>query len=56
MECGACKKNCPAAAIDVRPGVGCAHAIVVSRFRGVKAEQACCGPVDSGDGKAACCR
>lgn len=29
MECGACAKNCPVSAISVRPGVGCAYALLV---------------------------
>lgn len=33
MECGACALNCPAAALSVRPGVGCASAIIVSWFK-----------------------
>ena len=28
MECGACARNCPSEAITVRPGVGCAWAIL----------------------------
>ncbi|WP_291318533.1 mercury methylation ferredoxin HgcB [Desulfonatronospira sp.] len=28
MECGACALNCPAGAIKVRPGGGCAQAIL----------------------------
>jgi NAD-dependent dihydropyrimidine dehydrogenase PreA subunit len=28
MECGACKMNCPSSAIDLKPGVGCAAAII----------------------------
>jgi NAD-dependent dihydropyrimidine dehydrogenase PreA subunit len=28
MECGACATNCPAGSISVRPGVGCATAIM----------------------------
>ncbi|MFV2068699.1 MAG: mercury methylation ferredoxin HgcB [Pirellulales bacterium] len=28
MECGACARNCPTAAVQVRPGVGCAAAII----------------------------
>jgi NAD-dependent dihydropyrimidine dehydrogenase PreA subunit len=47
MECGACVKNCPVNAISVRPGVGCANAILMSFFRKGKVN---CG----GDG-AACC-
>jgi ferredoxin len=34
MECGACAKNCPFAAISVRPGVGCAWAILISEISG----------------------
>ena len=34
MECGACAKNCPFAAISVRAGVGCAWAILISEIRG----------------------
>lgn len=33
MECGACAKNCPFGAISVRPGVGCAWAILISEIR-----------------------
>jgi ferredoxin len=28
MECGACAHNCPANAIEVTPGVGCAAYII----------------------------
>jgi NAD-dependent dihydropyrimidine dehydrogenase PreA subunit len=28
MECGACAKNCSFSAISVKPGVGCASAII----------------------------
>ena len=34
MECGACALNCPAEAIEVNPGVGCAAAIIKSWFTG----------------------
>ena len=34
MECGACMRNCAFEAINVRPGVGCAYAILLSQFRG----------------------
>jgi len=34
IECGACAMNCPFAAIAVRPGVGCAWAILISEIRG----------------------
>ena len=40
MECGACAKNCPCKAINVRPGVGCAYAIVMSKL---KRKFPCCG-------------
>jgi MinD superfamily P-loop ATPase len=33
MECGACAMNCPAGAVSVRPGVGCAWAIFRDWFR-----------------------
>jgi len=29
MECGACVKNCPFNALEVKPGVGCAYAIIM---------------------------
>jgi ferredoxin len=31
MECGACSVNCPAGAIQVDPGVGCAS-LIISRW------------------------
>ena len=40
MECGACARNCPAAAITVRPGVGCTAAVL---FGSVGGERGCCG-------------
>jgi ferredoxin len=30
MECGACAQNCPVQALSVRPGVGCAAAVINS--------------------------
>ncbi|MFW6179526.1 MAG: mercury methylation ferredoxin HgcB [Desulfohalobiaceae bacterium] len=48
MECGACALNCPAGAISVRPGVGCAQAILyawlgkIPVLRRVFAPDACC--------------
>ena len=45
MECGACMVNCAWSAIQVRPGVGCAAAIVYSKLTGKK-EITCGG--DSG--------
>ena len=42
MECGACAKNCSRGAISVRPGVGCAAAVV----RGVvSGQERGCGPL-----------
>jgi ferredoxin len=34
IECGACMRNCPFEAIKVRPGVGCAYALMISALRG----------------------
>jgi len=34
IECGACVKNCPFNALEVRPGVGCAAAVIKSWFTG----------------------
>lgn len=43
MECGACKRNCPAGAIKVQAGVGCAAA-VINAYVGKKGKAApCCG-------------
>jgi len=47
MECGACARNCPQGAIDVRPGVGCAEAVL----RGALAGKASC---DCSGGSACC--
>lgn len=41
MECGACALNCPAEAITVTPGVGCAAYIIQSWIVGP--EKASCG-------------
>jgi NAD-dependent dihydropyrimidine dehydrogenase PreA subunit len=40
MECGACVMNCPQNALTVRPGVGCAAAIIGS-WLGRRAEPSC---------------
>ena len=57
MECGACSLNCPASAIAVQSGVGCAAAVINSML-GRNGGECCCGPADV-DGKAAgdksCC-
>jgi ferredoxin len=34
IECGACMRNCAFDAIKVRPGVGCAYALMISAIRG----------------------
>ncbi len=34
MECGACAKNCAQGAISLKPGVGCAAAIIHSWIHG----------------------
>jgi len=41
MECGACAQNCPAGAIRVKPGVGCAMAVINATL-GRDAESCCC--------------
>ena len=48
MECGACALNCPSGAIFVRPGVGCAQAILhgwlikIPLLRKIFSPDACC--------------
>jgi len=42
MECGACQRNCPASAITVESGVGCAAAMIRAALTGKK--EATCGP------------
>jgi NAD-dependent dihydropyrimidine dehydrogenase PreA subunit len=42
MECGACQINCPADAIAVDSGVGCASAMIAAALRGQKIEEATC--------------
>lgn len=36
MECGACARNCPTAAVSVTAGVGCAAAIIVGALTGTE--------------------
>ncbi len=43
MECGACARNCPDNAITVRPGVGCAYAILLGKFSGTAPSCGCSG-------------
>lgn len=47
MECGACQMNCPAVAIKVDSGVGCAAAMIQAALTGRKEVR--CGP-DTGCG------
>jgi ferredoxin len=42
MECGACAVNCPAGAIEVRSGVGCAAAMIGAAIRGKDMDSAEC--------------
>lgn len=41
MECGACARNCPAEALRVRPGVGCAAAVINAKLKR-KGSSSCC--------------
>jgi NAD-dependent dihydropyrimidine dehydrogenase PreA subunit len=41
MECGACQLNCPAGAIQVDSGVGCASAMIRAALRGEKMDERC---------------
>jgi ferredoxin len=40
MECGACEKNCPFTAVEVKTGVGCAAAVMNGLLTG---EEPSCG-------------
>ncbi len=51
MESGACAKNCPVQAVNVRAGVGCAWAIVRGRLSG---KEPTCGCSESASGSACC--
>ncbi len=50
IECGACAKNCAFGAISVKPGVGCASAIIRGFLTNSEPSCDCSG--DSGGG---CC-
>jgi len=41
MECGACARNCPAGAVRVKSGVGCATAVINAAL-GRKSSSCCC--------------
>jgi len=43
MECGACAKNCPANAIIVDAGVGCAYAVIMGWLTGSEPGCDCSG-------------
>lgn len=43
MECGACAKNCPFDALEVKPGVGCASAIIKGWLTGSEPSCDCSG-------------
>lgn len=45
MECGACARNCPTEAVTVRPGVGCATAVINAALG--REDSACCCVVES---------
>lgn len=47
MECGACVKNCPFNALEVKPGVGCASAIITGWLTGKEPSCDCSGGGDS---------
>ena len=49
IECGACVKNCPFKALEVKPGVGCASAIIKGWLTGT--EPSC----DCSDGSGGSC-
>lgn len=51
MECGACASNCPFGAIDVKPGVGCAYAVIRGWLTG---KEPTCGCSDEGSGGGCC--
>ncbi|MBP7765007.1 MAG: 4Fe-4S dicluster domain-containing protein [Deltaproteobacteria bacterium] len=54
MECGACSRNCPAGALAVAAGVGCATAFL-NGLLGRNGGECCCGPATPDGGSAGCC-
>jgi NAD-dependent dihydropyrimidine dehydrogenase PreA subunit len=52
MECGACAMNCPANAIQVQKGVGCAYAIIMGKLLGTEPT---CGCDNSKSASSGCC-
>jgi NAD-dependent dihydropyrimidine dehydrogenase PreA subunit len=55
MECGACALNCATGAIAVKPGVGCAEAIIHSWIYGGEPTCGCSVEGASGDASGGCC-
>jgi NAD-dependent dihydropyrimidine dehydrogenase PreA subunit len=55
MECGACALNCATGAIAVKPGVGCAEAIIHSWIYGGEPTCGCSVDGASGDAGGGCC-
>lgn len=53
MECGACARNCAFGAIGVDAGVGCAAAVIASRFG--RSEIACGSSEGDSAGGGCCC-
>ncbi|MFC1495822.1 mercury methylation ferredoxin HgcB [Candidatus Margulisiibacteriota bacterium] len=41
MECGACQTNCPEGALEVKPGVGCAAAVIMGAIKGTEPTCGC---------------
>jgi ferredoxin len=41
MECGACAKNCPPSAIEVKSGTGCAQAVIIGKLTGTEPHCGC---------------
>ena len=52
MECGACARNCPAGAVSVKSGVGCASAIIRGMLTGTEPTCDCGG---KGGAETNCC-
>ena len=52
IECGACMRNCAFNALKVRPGVGCAYAIIMGRLKGT---EPACGCSEGEGSSSACC-